>query len=81
MAFNHYAKIKRILAEERTPWLVKRIDKPTQAKNFKGVVISYPHYYRVIREDGSHIPFCKFQKIDLFAKTMNIPVELLPIIE
>ena len=80
MAFNHYAKIKRILEAEEPGWFIKRIDSPTKAKNFKGETVEYPHYYRVFRADESQIPFCKFQKIDLFSRTMNIPVEALPII-
>lgn len=81
MAFNHYAKMKRIIAEEDPSWIIRKINEPTKSKNFKGITTEYPYYYRVIRQDGSPVPFCKFQKIDLFAKTMNIPVEALPIIE
>lgn len=71
MAFNHYAKIKRILAAEPPGWVVKRIDKPTSAKNFKGELIQYDHYYRIYRADGTPIPYCKFQKLDKFERMMT----------
>ena len=71
MAFNHYAKIKRILAAEPPGWTVKRIDKPTTAKNFKGELIHYDHYYRIYRADGTVIPYCKFQKLDKFEQIMT----------
>lgn len=77
MAFNHYAKIKRILAAEPAGWLVVRIDEPTAAKNFKGEVISYDHYYRIYRADGTPIPYCKFQKLDKLAQILNLPAEAL----
>ena len=80
MAFNHYAKIKRILAEQPDGWYVRRIDEPTSAKNFKGETIEYSHYYRVHDVDGQPIPFCKFQKIELFASTMDMPEEAIIIV-
>lgn len=72
MAFNHYAKIKRILATEPDGWYVKEINESTSAKNFKGELIYYDHYYRVYRADGTPIPYCKFQKIDKFTQTMGL---------
>lgn len=45
MAFNHYAKIKRILENEPGGWYIRRIDEPTEAKNFKGETVAYDHYY------------------------------------
>lgn len=80
MSFNHYAKIKRILKSENDSWVIKKIDQPTKSKNFKGEVVSYPHYYRIYREDGSPIPYCKFQKIDLLAKTLHKNFEDLPLL-
>lgn len=74
MPFNHYAKIKRILMSIDTDWHVHRIDKPTTAKNFKGEMRQYDHYYRIYDAHGQPIPYCKFQQIDLFAKTMHIDV-------
>ena len=70
MAFNHYAKIKRIL-DNYEGWYIVRIDEPTSAKNFKGETKKFDHYYRVYSKDGEPIKFCKFQQLDLFEKTMQ----------
>lgn len=77
MAFNHYAKIKRILAAEPAGWRVVRIDEPTAAQNFNGELIQYDHYYRIYRADGTPIPYCKFQKLDKLATILDIPAEAL----
>lgn len=77
MAFNHYAKIKRILASEPNGWFVRRINEPTSAKNFKGELVHYDHYYRIYRADGTPIPYCKFQKLDKLALTLGIPADIL----
>ncbi len=74
MAFNHYAKIKRILADYPT-WYVKRIDQPTQTKNFKGEIVYYDHYYRIYDGDNQPIKYCKFQQLDRLASVLKIPVE------
>lgn len=71
MAFNHYAKIKRILLSQPTGWVIKRIDKPTVAKNFKGELRHFDHYYRIYDKAGKPIPYCKFQQMDLFIKTLG----------
>lgn len=81
MAFNHYAKIKRILANESEDWYIKRIDKPTTARNFKGEKIYYDHYYRIYRSDDSEIKYCKFQKLDKLASVLSTLVETLPVID
>lgn len=81
MAFNHYAKIKRILEHQPSNWVIKKIDEPTSAKNFKGDVVKYPYYYRIYDANDMPIPYCKFQKIELLAQTLKVPVEALPIIE
>lgn len=80
MAFNHYAKMKRILADEPSGWYVKRIDQPTCSKNFRGEIVHYDYYYRVYSREGQAIAYCKFQKIDKFASVMGVTVEALPII-
>ena len=80
MAFNHYAKIKRILETESNDWVIYRINKPTTALNFKGEKITNDHYYRIFRADGSAIKYCKFQKIDKLAKILGVEAETLPII-
>lgn len=80
MPFNHYAKIKRILAEHEG-WYIIRIDQPTSAKNFKGETRQFPHYYRVVDATGTPIKYCKFQQLDLFAKTLGIDDSELPVID
>ncbi len=79
MAFNHYAKIKQILSEEPGGWVIRLVREPTKAKNFRGDTVEFPHYYRIYDADGQPIKYCKFQQIDLFAKTMGISVESLPV--
>lgn len=81
MAFNHYAKIKRILHEQPDGWIIKRINQPTRAKNFKGKTIEYDHYYRIYDSNDQPIKYCKFQKLDLFARTLGVPAESLPVID
>ena len=81
MAFNHYAKIKRILEQYPNDWIIKRIDKPTSAKNFKGETIYYQHYYRIYNSSGEPLKYCKFQQIERLAKALEVPVEMLPIVE
>jgi hypothetical protein len=71
MAFNHYAKIKQILANY-SDWYIVKIDQPTSAKNFKGEVKKFDHYYRIYSKDGQPIKYCKFQQLDLFYKTMGV---------
>lgn len=81
MAFNHYAKIRRILEQYPEGWVVRRIDEPTSAKNFKGETIYFAHYYRIYTLDGAPIRYCKFQQIDRLARILELPVEALPIID
>ena len=81
MTFNHYAKIKRILAEQSGGWYIRRINEPTAAQNFKGETISFPHYYRIYSTDDQPIRYCKFQQIERLATVLGVPVEALPIVE
>lgn len=80
MSFNHYAKIKRILADQQDGWVIRRIDEPTSAQNFKGERVDYDHYYRIYDIDGQAIPYCKFQQIERLSVALGVPVEALPII-
>lgn len=80
MTFNHYAKIKRILANEPSGWYIERIDQPTTAKNFRGEIVAYDHYYRLYSVDGIQIKYGKFQKIDKLASTLGVSVEDLPVV-
>lgn len=80
MSFNHYAKIKRILDEQPRGWIIKRINQPTSAKNFKNETVEFTHYYRIFTNDNQPIKYCKFQQIERLAQILNIPVEELPVI-
>lgn len=79
MAFNHYAKIKRIL-EQHDGWVIKRIDQPTRTKNFKGETVAHEYYYRIYDHAGAPIKYCKFQQIERLAKTLGVAVEDLPVV-
>lgn len=81
MPFNHYAKIKQILEKEPAGWIIRRINEPTRAKNFKGETIEFTHYYRIYDSTGEPIKYCKFQQIDRFAKALELPIEALPIVD
>jgi hypothetical protein len=81
MAFNHYAKIKRILGTVKPGWYVKRINEPTSSKTFKGETRFFEHYYRIYTAKNEPIPFCKFQQLDLFAKTMGIDAHDIMVVE
>jgi len=80
MAFNHYAKIKRILEQEPDGWYIRRIDEPTEAKNFKGETVCYDYYYRIYSADGQAVKYCKFQKIDKLASVLRRDVAELPVV-
>ncbi len=80
MAFNHYAKIKSILKLQPDGWIIRRIDEPTSAKNFKSETVRFAHYYRIYDSSGVAIKYCKFQQIDRLAAILECPVEALPII-
>lgn len=80
MPFNHYAKIKRILEDQPDGWYIKRIDEPTSAKNFKNETIEFDHYYRIYSHTNEPIKYCKFQQLELLGKTLNVPVEVLPVV-
>lgn len=80
MAFNHYAKIKRILDNQPKGWFIKQINENTSTKNFKGETIKYKHYYRIYDADNQPIKYCKFQQIDRLSSILNIPSQDLPII-
>jgi len=80
MAFNHYAKIKRILDQQPSGWYIKRIDSPTMAKNFRGETVYFEHYYRIYNASGAPIKYCKFQQIERLAKALNTTAENLPVV-
>lgn len=80
MAFNHYAKLKRIIDEQPEGWFIMRIDQPTTSKSFSGEVRTFDHYYRLYSPDGTQIKYGKFQQIDKLASILNIPTESLPVV-
>ncbi|MGB4966747.1 MAG: hypothetical protein WBO35_00945 [Candidatus Saccharimonadales bacterium] len=80
MAFNHYAKLKRLLADEKSGWYVRRIEEPTTAKTFRGELRHFNHYYRLYRADGTPIKYGKFQQLDRLASALGTSVENLPLI-
>lgn len=81
MAFNHYAKIKRILSSQPSGWYIKIIEKPTTSKNFAGEIMEFDHYYRIFDVNNNPIKYCKFQQIELLAKILGTSAENLPIIK
>ncbi len=81
MAFNHYAKLKRIIDAQPDGWYIKRIDQPTTATNFRGEVKKFDHYYRLYDFSDQPIKYGKFQQIERLASALKCPVEELPITE
>lgn len=81
MPFNHYAKLKRILEQQTDGWIIRRIDEPTQSKNFKGETVEFDHYYRLYTASGEPIKYGKFQQIDRLAQVLKVPAESLPIVD
>jgi len=80
MGFNHYAKLKRIIAKQPEGWYIRRINQPTIATNFKGEKVAYDHYYRLYDVHGDQIAYGKFQKIDKLAKILGVETEDLPVV-
>lgn len=81
MPFNHYAKIKRILDDQPRGWFVRRISESTSARNFKGELVEFDHYYRIYSASGEPIKYCKFQQIEKLAQILKIPTEALLVLE
>ncbi len=81
MAFNHYAKIKRIVADQPPGWYIRRIDEPTSAKMFSGEIKYYDHYYRIYDHKNQPIPYCKFQQLERLSLALHIDTADLPIVE
>lgn len=81
MAFNHYAKIKRILDDQPPGWYIQRVDEPTTAMTFKGEVRHFDHYYRIYDASDQPIKYCKFQQLDRLSSVLKAPIESLPIVD
>ncbi len=80
MAFNHYAKLKRIIDAQPDGWYIKRIDQPTTTTNFRGETRRFDHYYRLYDSGGQPIKYGKFQQIERLASVLKVSAEELPII-
>lgn len=78
MPFNHYAKIKRILADY-SGWYIVKINQKTTAKNFKGELRHFDYYYRIYTNNGTPIKYCKFQQLELLAKILGVEADALPL--
>lgn len=81
MAFNHYAKLARIIAGLDDGWYIVRIDEATSAKNFRGEIVEYEYYYRLFTVNGEQVKYGKFQKLDKLASVLDRPTEALPIVD
>ncbi len=81
MAFNHYARLKKLIAAESDGWYIVRINQPTTATNFRGDVTHFDHYYRLYSVDNQPIRYGKFQQIERFAQMLGCDVGELPIID
>ncbi|MCA9318356.1 hypothetical protein KDA06_01810 [Candidatus Saccharibacteria bacterium] len=79
MAFNHYAKLKRIIDALEPGWYIKRINRPTTAKTFRGETRFFNHYYRLYDVDGSEVKFGKFQQLDRLASVLGCDAYDLPV--
>lgn len=80
MAFNHYAKLKRILDTEPVGWYIRRIDEPTTAQTFRGELRHFDHYYRLYHAGGTAIKYGKFQQLDRLATALGVPTDELPLV-
>ena len=80
MAFNHYAKLARIIATLPAGWYIRRIDEPTTTTRFDGGHNHYDHYYRLFHANGSRVPYGKFQQLDKLASVLDIDVSELPLV-
>jgi len=80
MAFNHYAKLKRILDVEPDGWFIRRINEPTSAKSFTGETRHFDHYYRLYHAAGTQIKYGKFQQLDRLASVLGVDSSALPFI-
>lgn len=79
MPFNHYAKLRRIIEKLEPGWFILRIDEPTTAQNFKGEVITFPHYYRICDSSGEKVKYGKFQQLERLASILDVPEGALPV--
>lgn len=81
MAFNHYAKLARIVQSQPPGWYILRINEPTIAQTYSGETRHYDHYYRIYDISGHPIKYAKFQQLERLAQALKTPVEDLPVID
>lgn len=81
MPFSHNAKIKHNLVQQAPGWIIRRIEEPTTAMNFRGKTVSLTHYYRIYNSLGEPIKYCKFQQIERLASILDMPFEALPLVD
>ena len=81
MAFNHYAKLARIIATLDEGWYIRRIDEPTSTTRFDGTTNQYDHYYRIVDVSGQIVPYGKFQQLDKLASVLTLDVSELPLVD
>lgn len=81
MVYNHYVKIRRIINNQPNNWYIRLIYEPTKAKNFRGEIKEFNHYYRIYNNQDQPIKYCKFQQIDRFLSVMKLKYEDLNIVE
>lgn len=81
MAFNHYAKLKRIIEAQPPGWFIRRINEPTTTKGFDGTTTTYDYYYRLYDKNDRQIPYGKFQKPHKLASILKTSEEHLPIVD
>ncbi len=81
MAFNHYARLQRILAGLQDGWYIRRINTPTTAVTFGGETRQFDHYYRLFTADGTQVKYGKFQQLDRLAQVLKMSPDDLPVVE
>ena len=81
MAFNHYAKLKRIINKLEPDWYIRKINEPTSSKSFKGETRHFGHYYRIYDSSNTPVKFGKFQQIDRLASVLGVSPADLPLVE
>ncbi len=80
MAFNHYAKLKKIIDDQPAGWYIRKIDHPTTAKTFSGKIRRFTHYYRLYDANDQPIKYGKFQQLDRLAQVLHVAVEALNVV-
>ncbi len=72
MAFNYYAKLKRVI-NELDEYQIVKIDKPAKTKKFNGEYNYYEHYYKICN-NKQYIKYGKFYQLDKLANTLKVDI-------